>query len=139
MDNIHASCVEFKGKGILLLGKSGSGKSDITLRLIENLGANLVADDRTNITLKNNQIIASCPSNILGLLEVRGIGLVKFQSKPETKIDVVINLVDNFSQIERIPQKKYWEYQGVKIKSVDIYPFEESAIYKIKLACDENL
>ena len=74
--NIHATCISLKNKGILLLGPSGSGKSDLALRAIMQKNAKLVADDRVDISLKNNNIYASCPAAIQGLLEVRGIGII---------------------------------------------------------------
>ena len=73
--NIHAACVSIGGKGVLLLGASGAGKSDVALRLIDG-GAKLVADDRTVLTLKRGVLHAAAPDTIKGLLEVRGVGII---------------------------------------------------------------
>ena len=54
---IHATLVSLQNKGILLKGKSGSGKSDLALRLIENKGAILVADDMVELNIDNNRLI----------------------------------------------------------------------------------
>lgn len=137
MTNVHATCVSLNGIGILLLGKSGSGKSDLALRLIEQTGAILVADDRTILDIKNNEITACCNDKLKGLIEVRNIGIIKKKYLPETKIFLAVELVENREQIERLPEKEYWEYEKIKIKKIKIYPFDASAPYKIKVACDE--
>lgn len=135
--NIHASCVSLNDKGILLLGKSGIGKSDLTLRLIEQLGAVLVADDRVDLIKKNNNIYASCPKNITGLLEVRGLGIISKPYLSETCINLVVELVSDFNLIERLPERQYYEFEQQQVQKIKIYPFEQSAVYKIKAACDE--
>ena len=138
-DNIHGTCISLKNKGILILGSSGSGKSDLALRAIMQKGAKLVADDRVDITLKNKNLYASCPAAIRGLLEVRGVGLVKFQSKPSQKIDLVVELADSLKKIERLPVPKFYEYQGIQIKKIKLYPFELSSLEKLELALNDKL
>jgi hypothetical protein len=77
--NIHAGCVAVgrQGalKGVLILGESGSGKSDLLLRLMDE-GARLVADDRTELYVANSRLLARAPKSIAGLMEVRGLGIV---------------------------------------------------------------
>jgi HPr kinase/phosphorylase len=73
--NIHASCVAVGKRGVLILGDSGAGKSDITLRLIDD-GAKLVSDDRTELYVLRGLLHARAPKSIAGLLEVRGLGIV---------------------------------------------------------------
>ncbi len=138
MTNIHASCVALGKKGILLIGPSGAGKSDLALRLIEQTGAILVSDDRTDLSVKNNRIYASCPENIKGLLEVRGIGIIKQKIKKEISVNLVVDLVKSLKDIERLPSPDFWVFETKKIKKIKIYPFEPSAVYKIRLACDEK-
>jgi hypothetical protein len=70
---VHASCVACRGRAILIIGPSGSGKSDLALRLIDR-GARLVSDDQTLVTLENGRLLASPPRTIQGLVEVRGLG-----------------------------------------------------------------
>lgn len=69
---IHGSCVAREGAGVVLLGPPGCGKSDLALRLLE-CGFVLVADDRIDIT----DGIASPPAALAGLLEVRGLGILR--------------------------------------------------------------
>lgn len=137
MQNVYATSVSLKGKGILLQGKSGLGKSDLALRLIEQCGAFLIADDRTNLFIKNKEIYACCPDNIKGLMEVRGLGIIKKEFVEEAKVFLVVELVENREQIERMPEKEYIDFEGIKIRKIKIYPFEASAAYKVKLVCDE--
>lgn len=120
---IHASCVEFNGKGILISGPSGSGKSDLALRLIE-AGAILVADDIVDVAEEKQ--IASCPKKLEGLLEVRGIGILNFEFKRETTIFLRLNLCRSPKEVKRFLDSK-------EINEIDFFPFEPSAIEKIKL------
>jgi HPr kinase/phosphorylase len=78
---VHASCVALGQKGVLLLGISGSGKSDLALRLIHD-GWRLVADDRTVLTLEKGALKAAAPAAIRGLIEVRGLGIVHLPARP---------------------------------------------------------
>lgn len=99
--NIHATALRL-GKagaafgapascGVLLLGKSGSGKSDLALRLIQ-AGAKLVADDRTDLTVSRGRLYAKPPKRIAGLLEVRGVGILKVPYAAQTQVTLVIEL-----------------------------------------------
>lgn len=132
MPNIHASSVCIKNKGILLLGDSGAGKSDLSLRLIMRHQAVLVADDRVDITADNGIITASAPKILQGLLEVRGIGLVKTDYLPKAEICAVFELVSG--QIERMPEAQYYEIGTQKLPLFKINPFEVSAPEKVLAA-----
>jgi hypothetical protein len=89
--NIHASCIALGGKGVLLLGPSGAGKSDLALRLIDQ-GATLVADDRTILFIAKGALHAKAPASIKGLLEIRGLGIVKLPVRTNVKIALVVRL-----------------------------------------------
>src|SRR5436190_12103023 len=89
--NVHASCVAIGPHGVLLLGKSGAGKSDLALRLID-AGARLVADDRTILFIARGALHARAPDSIKGLLEIRGLGIVTMPSRPFAKIALVVRL-----------------------------------------------
>ncbi len=138
--NIHANALFLKNKGILILGPSGSGKSDLTLRLILKYNAVLIADDRTVLENKNGVLKAGCPQNIKGLLEVRGVGICKFNTKTSAKISLVVKLVSSNSKIERMPEPKTTEILGIKIPTIEIYAFEPSAAEKIiAAACYQKI
>lgn len=89
--NIHASCVAIGARGVLLVGKSGAGKSDLALRLMED-GARLVADDRTILFAAKGALHARAPESIKGLLEIRGLGIVTFPVRSQVKIALVVRL-----------------------------------------------
>ncbi len=97
--SLHACLLEIYGIGVLLLGESGIGKSEISLDLIKK-GHRLIADDRVDIKSVRGRLIGTCPETIYGMLEVRGIGIIDVArmfginalSKSEY-ISLVINLV----------------------------------------------
>ena len=75
-DTIHASAVALDGQGVLVLGPSGAGKSALALQLI-GLGAQLVGDDRIALDRVGGDVIASAPAALAGLIEARGVGLLR--------------------------------------------------------------
>lgn len=127
--NIHATCIKLNKRGILILGQSGKGKSDLALRLIMRFGAKLVADDRVDIFLDKGWITASAPDMLKGLLEVRGVGILKFPPTKKTKIDLVVNL--DAAKVERLPEIRFYELLGKDIPLFDLNPFETSAPEKV--------
>lgn len=131
MFNIHASCVSWQNKGILIIGKSGSGKSDLCLRLIQEYGAFLVADDRVNLNVSHETIFATSPDNIKHLLEVRGIGILNPPSVDACAINMVVELVDKSEVVERLPDNEFWTHGGIQIPLIRIHAFEVSATHKI--------
>lgn len=102
--NIHASCVAIGGQGVLLLGKSGAGKSDIALQLIES-GAKLVADDRTVLFAEKGVLHARAPASIKGLLEIRGVGIVACPARAKVRIALAVQLGREGA---RLPAGRYW-------------------------------
>lgn len=101
MTDIHASCVCWQNRGILLLGASGSGKSDLCLRLISGQGAELVADDRVDLIVSRETIYASAPEILAGMLEVRGVGILKLPSLRRSRLDLAVELVSAPQEVER--------------------------------------
>ena len=130
MNNIHATLVNFQGKGILLIGKSGSGKSDLALRFIEK-GAKLVADDQVILCKKDHTLYGLAPNNIAGKLEVRGIGICEFDYLEESKIDLCVELTNSRDDVERMPTDEFVNFLGISITKLKIYPFDCSTVYKI--------
>lgn len=110
--NIHASCVRLgragrafgapSDAGILILGKSGSGKSELALRLIAE-GASLVADDRVELFVRKGKLFARAPKTLAGLIEIRGVGIIKLPRKKDAQIALVVNLTN--TKIARLPQR----------------------------------
>lgn len=88
---LHGSCVAVEGRGLLILGPSGSGKSSLALRLI-GLGAALVADDRTEVSVAAGNLIARCRAPIRGLIEARGVGLLRSPALDSAVVTLVADL-----------------------------------------------
>lgn len=129
--NIHGTALTIEDSGLLILGASGSGKSDLALRLID-AGATLIADDVTVCKRENNEIFMFCDESIRGIIEVRGIGLVKVPYVEGIKLNMVIKLTDK--EIERFPlEKEFYRLLLIKIPLIKINPKELSANAKIKL------
>lgn len=101
-------------------------------------GATLVADDRTDLTPVKNRLRASCPENISGLLEVRGLGVCRFKPSEPVDVDLVVELVPADQKIERMPQVETAQFEGITIPKIRLHGFEISAIDKIILACYQN-
>ncbi len=128
---IPGSCVEVEGLGVIFRGPTGSGKSDLTLRLIDS-GANLIADDVTELAIENEILIARAPKTIRHLLEVRGIGVLKIGGALKAKLGVIIDLVTS-EQIERRPDEQRIEMLGRHIPLFQIFAFEASSPAKVRL------
>lgn len=131
MQNIHASCFEFKKRGVVLRGDSGSGKSDVLLRAIMGYGAKLISDDRTDVCVKKSTLIASSPKNIAGKIEVRGVGIKTIPYKKNTKVCLVVDLFTDILQQERMPEECFCQIEGVYIKNIKLYSRESSVVDKI--------
>src|SRR5205814_8451755 len=90
-DTVHASTVASDGRAVLITGPSGSGKSDLTLRLLDR-GFTLVSDDRTLVRRDGDRLIASAPPNIAGKLEIRGIGIVDMDNVGDVPVALFVEL-----------------------------------------------
>src|SRR5262249_18332162 len=103
--NIHASCVAMDSAGVLLLGRSGAGKSDLALRLIDD-GAVLVADDRVLLSARKGVLRASAPDSIRGLIEIRGLGIVTMPVKNTAAVRLAVQLG---REGPRLPQFRHYD------------------------------
>lgn len=129
---IHGTVVELEGAGILLTGPSGSGKSDLALRLMD-IGARLVADDRVNLGLDGDRLMASPPAALAGLLEVRGLGILAFSHDKKRALDLVLDL-DGATPVDRLPEPCEATILGIALPRFHVNPFEASAVQKVRLA-----
>lgn len=130
-ETLHASCVVKDGRAVLISGRSGSGKSDLALRLIDR-GGSLVSDDYTIVRRVNGRLIASAPGNIAGKMEVRGIGIVKVPAVSEAPVCLMVDLG---REVERMPQSnESVMVAGVRLPSVALNGLEASAPVKVEVA-----
>ena len=88
---LHGTCVAVAGRGVLIVGAAGSGKSGLALQLIA-FGAQLVADDRTQLVRESARVIASCPEPIRGLIEARGVGILRLPSATAAPVALVVDM-----------------------------------------------
>jgi HPr kinase/phosphorylase len=125
---LHASSVEIDGKGVVILGKSGSGKSNLAIKLIS-MGAKLISDDQTYFKLKDNKIIISKPKTTPNFIEARGIGLIKTPMVMSAKLFCFVNITN--IELERLPYEEKKYCFGKKIKMIGFNPTynNESALF----------
>jgi len=131
MERVRGSCVAVDGAGVLLRGRSGCGKSDLALRLIA-AGGRLVADDYTRIEEADGALRASAPDEIAGLLEVRGVGIVRLDALASAPLRAVVDLVA-CEAVERLPEAETAVVAGVPVACFRLWPFEASAVAKVHL------
>ena len=130
-EKVPGTCVEVEGLGVLFRGSTGSGKSDLALRLIDG-GARLIADDYTELSYENATLIARAPETIRGLLEVRGIGILNIGGALQAELGVVIDLV-TAEQVERRPEDESIELLGIRVPLFRLTPLEASSPAKVRL------
>jgi HPr kinase/phosphorylase len=129
---VHGTTVAIGGRGVLLRGPSGSGKSDLALRLID-AGGRLVADDQSVLSRDGDAVLVRAPGPIAGLIEVRGVGIVRVDSLPVARLALIADLVAP-QHVERLPEPRSETIFGLAIPLVAIAPFEASAPAKLRLA-----
>ncbi|RDD60338.1 RNase adapter RapZ [Ferruginivarius sediminum] len=130
---LHATCVSLGGRGILLRGPSGSGKSDLAMRLIAEAGARLVADDQCCLSRRGGELIAAAPAAIAGCIEARGVGILRLPHESEAPVRLVVDLKRQ-GQVARLPEPATEELCGIDVRRVEIDPFESGAVAKLLLA-----
>lgn len=132
-ENLHASTVALEGRAVLISGPSGSGKSDLALRLLDR-GFKLVSDDRTILHKDGARLIASAPATIKGKLEVRGLGIVDVECVSDVPVALVVALTND---IQRLPDDgRERLILGAAIPLINVDAMTASAPSKIALALD---
>ncbi len=129
---VHGTCVELFGLGVLLRGPSGSGKSDLALRLIDG-GARLIADDQVALAVEAGRVRASAPPRLAGRMEVRGLGIVEVAATTPAPVALVVDLVEA-ADVPRLPEPSECRLAGIPVRSIALAPFEVSAAAKVRLA-----
>jgi serine kinase of HPr protein (carbohydrate metabolism regulator) len=129
---VHATTVAIGGKGVLIRGRPGSGKSDLALRLID-AGARLVADDQTEVERDRAGLVARAPRAIAGKLEVRGLGIVGVKAVAKARLALAVDLVAG-DAVDRMPAPAWVELLGLRLPLIRLAGFQASAPAKLRLA-----
>ena len=129
---LHATCVQIGATGVLLLGPSGSGKSDLALRLIDG-GALLVADDQVHIERRGERLLGRAADTLAGLIEVRGVGILKMPHRAQSPIGLCVELAPD-ERLARLPDTLSWSLLGIELPQLRLDPRAPSACAKVRLA-----
>ena len=113
MERVYGTCIAIDGRAVLLRGPSGSGKSDLALRVVE-AGGTLVADDQTILVREQDRLVATCPDTISGQIEVRGVGIIPVATTRRAPLALVMDLVPS-EQIDRFPELRHCRYLNIDI------------------------
>jgi serine kinase of HPr protein (carbohydrate metabolism regulator) len=134
---VNGTAVAWRGEGVLILGPSGSGKSDLTLRLLDS-GATLIADDLVEMRRAGDQLLLSFPpegpADLKGKMEVKGLGIMSVAvAPPEVPLALVVEATPP-SDVELIPESVESEWLGLAVRTIRIHLLEPSAPAKVRLA-----
>jgi serine kinase of HPr protein (carbohydrate metabolism regulator) len=132
-ETLHASSVALDGRAVLIAGRSGAGKSDLALRLLDR-GFSLVSDDQTIVRRDGERLFAAPPATIAGKLEIRGIGIVAMDHVADVPVALLVELAGD---VERMPDdSRSRPILGVEVPLVGIDAMAASAAAKVALALD---
>ena len=131
---LHGSAVALNTRGhapsaVLLRGKSGTGKSDLAFRLLES-GGMLIGDDQVVLERDRDKILASAAKEISGLIEVRGVGLLKYPAAKPTRLRLVVDLAPR-EEVPRLPDWGSVDILGVAVPCLKLHAFDASTALKI--------
>jgi HPr kinase/phosphorylase len=101
---VHGTAVAVDGRGLLIMGGTGTGKSALALAMI-GLGAKLVSDDQTMLSLVKGDVVMTCPNpDLQGVIEARGVGLIRAEASPSAPLALVVDL--DLQETDRLPPRR---------------------------------
>ena len=128
---LHGTAISIGGHGVLIMGESGSGKSDLALRLIDR-GAILISDDVVFLETRDNAPILTVAPNIAGKIEVRGVGIFTVDFIPSAPLRLIVEFLD---APDRLPEDIAHTTIGDYVVPVSqLNPFEQSSAIKVEYA-----
>lgn len=130
-ETLHASSVALDGRAVLITGRSGTGKSDLALRLIDR-GATLISDDYTIVRRIGGRLLATAPANIAGKMELRGLGILPFAAVSDIPVALIVDLD---LDVVRLPEpREPVSIAGIPVPVVAVNALEGSAPVKVEMA-----
>lgn len=135
-ETIHASCVAIDGRAVLIEGRSGTGKSDLALRLIDR-GAQLVSDDYTVLLRQGSDLIARPPDTLAGKIEIRGIGILDVPHKSDIPVAMLVVITDTPPRMPAGGRRRV--LAGVAVREIALPSLEPSAPIKVEWALRHRL
>jgi HPr kinase/phosphorylase len=133
---LHASCAATAGDGVLFLGPSGSGKSELVLRLMAR-GWRLVADDQVEISPGPDALLATPPGPLRGMLEVRGVGLFRdIPVEAPARLRLVVDLLPAGEHPPRLPEPRSFTAHGHALPRLALAGHEAAAPDKVAIALE---
>ncbi|MGB0505392.1 MAG: HPr kinase/phosphorylase [Pikeienuella sp.] len=133
-ETLHASAVDLNGRGVLITGPAGSGKSSLTAALIS-LGARLTADDVVRLTVARRQLIASAPNAANRRMELRGMGVVRLSGAElahTTRLCLAVDLTHQ--PVSRLPELETITYLGTSLPLLRAKGASSASAIKLMLA-----
>ena len=123
-----------KGKGVLITGKPGVGKSSLALQLMDR-GALFISDDQTALSQEVGEIVARAPLALKGLMEVRGIGICQFPCQEKSFLNLFVEICDSI-EVERLPESSFVEYYGIRVPYLKLLKGDPLGAIKVELKVD---
>ena len=117
---------------VFIRGASGSGKSDLAFRLIMQ-GAALISDDQVELERRQDKVYAGAVDAIRGLIEVRGLGLLRYPVAGPAALKLVIDLCAR-EDVPRLPEWQDMDILGVPVPLLRLHAFDASAADKLRMA-----
>ena len=130
---LHASTVARDGRAVLITGPSGSGKSDLALRLLDR-GFTLVSDDQTLVRREGDMLIATAPPTIAGKLEIRGIGIIDMDRVEDAPVALIVELTTEFARLPDDNRER--QILGVAVPLITVDAMTASATAKVSVGLD---
>lgn len=133
---VHACCVAVRApagwRGVLIRGASGSGKSDLALRLVNRPGWRLVADDYAHVWASGGALWARAPERIAGLIEVRGLGVIAAERRTLSRLVLLVDAAH--ASVERFPEPETEDLLGVRLPRLTVALKHASAVELVAAA-----
>ena len=130
-ERLHATCVAIGNAGVIIVGRSGSGKSDLAVRLIDR-GAMLVSDDSTHIERRSERLIASAPDTIKGKIELFGVGIVEMPTQQDVEVKLIVSLDEHPTRMPDWGGRR--QIAGIDVPVLGVAAYEPSAPIKVEHA-----